>query len=83
MNEAKEAEDKIEISTKDISKLIAILESLSNAAWAAAQSLKLIVKAGEGIERARMMMCSQAETKNKPCKETQERINALLDGFDY
>ncbi len=41
MSEVNEAEDKTEISTKDISKLIAILESLSNAAWAAAQSLKL------------------------------------------
>lgn len=78
-----EDEDKIEISTKDISKLIAILESLSNAAWAAAQSLKLIIKAGEGIEKVRMMMCSPTETKNKPSKETQEKINALLDDFDY
>lgn len=78
-----EDEDTIEISTKDISKLIAILESLSNAAWAAAQSLKLIVKAGEGIDKVRMMMCSPTETKNKPSKETQERINALLDDFEY
>jgi len=46
-----EDEDKIELSTKDITKLVAKLEDLSNAAWVAAQSLKMIVKAGEGIEK--------------------------------
>jgi hypothetical protein len=73
-----EDEDKIELSTKDITKLVAILENLSNAAWVAAQSLKMIVKAGEGIEKARKMMCSPPEVKCEPSKEAQDSLDAWL-----
>lgn len=78
-----EDEDKIELSTKDISKLVAILENLSNAAWVAAQSLKMIVKAGEGIEKVRKMMCSLPETKNKPNEETDKQFEDWLDKNDF
>jgi|GEM_PF-3326665 hypothetical protein len=73
-----EDEDKIELSTKDITKLVAKLEDLSNAAWVAAQSLKMIVKAGEGIEKARKMMCSPPEVKSEPSKEAQDSLDAWL-----
>lgn len=73
-----EDEDKIELSTKEITKLVAILENLSNAAWVAAQSLKMIVKAGEGIEKARKMMCSPPEVKSEPSKEAQDSLDAWL-----
>ncbi len=73
-----EDEDKIELSTKEITKLVTILESLSNAAWVAAQSLKMIVKAGEGIEKARKMMCSPPEVKSEPSKEAQDSLDAWL-----
>lgn len=71
-----EDEDKIEFSTKDITKLVAKLEDLSNAAWVAAQSLKMIVKAGEGIEKARKMMCSPPKVKKEPSKEAQDSLDA-------
>lgn len=71
-----EDEGKLEISTKDISKLIVILESLSNAAWATAQSLKMIVKAGEGIEKVRKMMLSPSEAKKEPSKEAREKLES-------
>lgn len=73
-----EDEDKIELSTKEITKLVTILENLSNAAWVAAQSLKMIVKAGEGIEKARKMMCSPPEVKSEPSKEAQDSLDAWL-----
>lgn len=84
-----EDEDKIELSTKDITKLVAILENLSNAAWVAAQSLKMFAKVGkeiekasEGIEKVRKIMCSPPEVKKEPSKEAQESLKAWFGEED-
>lgn len=74
-------EEKIELSTRDISKLVAKLKDMSNAAWAAAQSLRMIVKASEGMEKALKLMHSP-QTKKEPGKEAQESLNAWLGEDD-
>ncbi len=82
MSEVEEITERVEISTKDISKLIAILESLSNSAWAAAQSLKMIATAGTKIEEARKLMFSPPEEINKPSEETRESFLTWLGEED-
>ncbi len=77
-----ENEGKIEISINSLIELASKLEDVSNAAWTAAQSLKMIATAGTKIEEARELMFSPPKVKIEPSRELQESLDAWL-GDDY
>lgn len=76
MSEADETSEKVEIDTKSLVDLANKLEGVSNSAWAAAQSLKMIAKASEGIEKVQKMMFSPLEVKKEPSKEAREKLES-------
>lgn len=77
-----ENEGKIEISINSLMELASKLEDVSNAAWTAAQSLKMIATAGTKIEEVRKLMFSPSEVKKEPSKEAQESLDAWLGKED-
>ncbi len=82
MSEVDEAEEKIEVCTKDLLELSKELEKLGNMAWVAAKSFKMLIKAKEDIEKARKLMFSPPKVKIEPSRELQEKVDAWL-GDDY